>query len=362
MYQGRDGSDFYSYYNPIIHRTNYGPITCCANTGLSGDCFTWDLQPGTSITPEPSGSTTPAPGTPTPTPVYSPLTCAPINQTVGLKEIATVTANGGSGAYQWSLSGSGVQQGGSANSVEVSYTVSGQKVVRVSSAGQTATCVVTVTGTGGGGTLSPVSVIKRGINASTGVGGESSFITVNPNEIAQFRVSITNNGATDLSGLTVLDSVPSGMSYRSGSTTIDGQTVSVDEITTGGLALDTLSAGGNVNVQWSAIADSTTQLAAGPHQSQPQVVVSGTDISEATADMTVTVYSSGTTGGTGGTGGTGSGGVGGVATGPGDAVTIALVFAAALTLLYSGYTRSSAYRRHDADVVSRDQGPMDFRS
>ena len=101
MYQGRDGSDFYSCYNPIIHRTNYGPITCCANTGLSGDCFTWDLQPGTSITPEPSGSTTPAPGTPTPTPVYSPLTCAPINQTVGLKEIATVTANGGSGALHW---------------------------------------------------------------------------------------------------------------------------------------------------------------------------------------------------------------------------------------------------------------------
>ena len=41
---------------------------------------------------------------------------------------------------------------------------------------------------------------------------------------------------------------------------------------------------------------------------------------------------------------------------------VTILAAAALTLLYSGYTRSSAYRRHDADVVSRDQGPMDFRS
>ena len=294
-------------------------------------------------------------GGPTPTPVYPPLTCAPINQTVALRQNATVTATGGSGTYQWTLSGSGVQQGGTATSVDVSYTVSGQKVVRVSSGGQIATCVVTVTGTGGEA-LPTLAVIKRGLNASTGSGTGTSAITVNPNEIAQFTVSITNNGTTAVTGLRVADTLPPGMSYRAGSTTINGQAGAGDTITSGGLMLDTLELGANVNIQWMATADATGQLAAGPQQSQPQVLVTATDTADATADMSVTVYGSGFAGATD------SGTVGGIETGPGDAVTIALVMAAALTLLYSGYTRSAAYRRHEADVVSNDQGPMDFRS
>lgn len=305
----------------------------------------------------PSGGTTPGPAV-TPTPVYPPLQCAPINQTVALKQNATVTAVGGSGTYQWSLTGSGVQQGGTATSVDVSYTVSGQKVVRVSSAGQTATCVVTVTGTGGEA-QSILTVIKRGINASTGSGTGSSAISIDSNEIAQFTVNITNNGTTAATGLRVLDTLPLGMSYRAGSTTINGQAMPVDAITTSGLALDTLEPGANVNIQWMATADTTGQLVAGPNLSQPRVVVTAIDIADTSADMSVTVYGSGFAGGTGGAGG---GAVGGVETGPGDAVTIALVMAAALTLLYSGYTRSAAYRRREADTVSRDQGPMDFRS
>ncbi len=305
----------------------------------------------------PSGGTTPPPAV-TPTPVYPPLQCAPINQTVALKQIATVTAAGGSGAYQWSLSGSGVQQGGTATSIDVSYTVSGQKVVRVTSGGQTATCVVTVTGIGAGGEAqSALTVIKRGLNASIGTGGGSSAISINPNEFAQFTVSITNNGTAAASGLRVVDTLPLGMSYRTGSTTINGQALPVDTITSSGLALDSLEPGANVNIQWMATADMTGQLTAGPNQSQPRVLVTATDIPDVAADMSVTVYGSGFAGGVGG-----AGTAGGVETGPGEAVTLALVMAAALTLLYSGYTRSAAFRRHEADTVSRDQGPMDFRS
>lgn len=307
----------------------------------------------------PSGGATSSPAV-TPTPVYPPLQCAPINQTVVLKQIATVTATGGSGTYQWDLSGSGVQQGGTATTVDVSYTVSGQKVVRVSSGGQTATCVVTVTGTGSEA-LSTLAVIKRGINASTGFGGESSAISVNPNEVAQFTISITNNGTVTANSLRVLDSVPLGMTYRTGSTTINGQAVPTDTITTSGLAVDALEPGANVNIQWAATANATSQLAAGPQQSQPRVFITATDIPNATADMSVTVYGSGFAGSTGGVG-SGIGTAGVVETGPGDVVIIALVLAATLTLLYSGYTRSPMYRRHEADAVSRDQGPMDFRS
>lgn len=356
---GRNGADFFDCYNPRGRVTGTAPITCCANTGLSGDCFTFTAKnpPGGSVPP--SGSTPPSsssgPPPVTPTPVFPLLVCSPANQTVALRQNATVTAVGGDGVYQWSLSGSGIQQGGTSTSVDVSYSVAGQKVVRVSSAGQIATCAVTVTGTGGTA-QSPLTVIKLGSNAASGNVGQSSSITINPNEIALFTVSITNNGGTPVSGIRLLDMLPTGMSYRFGSTTVDGQVSSDDEITTGGLALDNLEPGANTNIQWSAVAD--VQLAAGPQQSQPQAVVTAADIADTSAFINVTVFG----GGFAGTPVPGTGAVGGVATGPGEAVTIALVLAAALTLLYSGYTRSAAYRRHDADVISRDQGPMDFRS
>jgi len=53
MTQGRNGSDFYDCYNPIVHRTGPGSITCCANTGLSGDCFTWNEGTAVGATPAP---------------------------------------------------------------------------------------------------------------------------------------------------------------------------------------------------------------------------------------------------------------------------------------------------------------------
>ncbi len=350
--------------------------TSYTNTVPAGTSYRYSVKSGATVISNEvtcsNGGVTPTPTTTTtatPTPVYPPLTCAPLNQTVALAQVATVTATGGSGIYQWDLPGSGVQQGGTATSVSVSYSVSGQKVVRVSSGGQIATCVVVVTGIGGD-TQSSLTVIKLGLNAITGMGGGSSAISINPNEIAQFTVSITNNGTTAANSLKVLDTLPNGMSYRNGSTTINGQVESANTITTSGLALDSLEPGANVNIQWSATADATGQLAAGPQQSRPRVLVTAANIPDATADMSVTIYGSGFAGG-GGNGNTsgggngnvdGSGNAGGVATGPGEAVTIALVIAAALTLLYSGYTRSSAYRVHEADTISRDQGPMDFRS
>ncbi len=373
---GRDGHDYFDCYNPRGIPTGTAPITCCANTGLSGDCITFTAtnSPGGSVTPAPSGQPFPSgtivPQSPTPTPpAYAPLACSPAAQTVAIGQNATVNAVGGNGIYQWTLTGSGVQEGGTTSAIDVSYSVSGPKVVRVASAGASVGCSVTVLGSGG--TLSPVSVVKRGFLGGGAYGGESSSISVNPNEIARFSVSVTNDSSSPVNGVSVLDSVPPGMSYQSGSTAVDGQSVTDDSITNSGLSLGTIQNGVRVNVQWSAGADETSQLAAGPQQTRPRVRVSADGFSDVNTDMSVTVYGSGfagsteTTGNTGGgtTGGNGTTGTaGGVSTGPGDAVILALVMAAALTLLYSGYTRSSAYRRREADAVSRDQGPMDFRS
>jgi uncharacterized repeat protein (TIGR01451 family) len=327
--------------------------------------------PGTTTTPLPGTSATPVmsavptlSGTPviSTTPVSPLLQCAPINQTVALNQVATVTAVGGNGVYQWSLSGSGIQESGTANSIGVSYTVAGQKVVRVSSAGQSAAC--TVNAGSSPAQQSTLTITKGGFIGGGAFAGEFPAITVNPGEIAQFNISITNNGTKAMKSITVVDTLPGGMSYRPGSTTIDKQSVMADAITTSGVVIDNLDAGSSVTVSWAAVADATQTLSAGPHQFQPRVVARSPGFADISADMSVTVYGGGAAGGTTGTGvtGTGATGAGGVSTGPGDAVTIALVMAAGLTLLYSGYTRSASYRRHEVDAVSRDQGPMDFRS
>lgn len=72
------------------------------------------------------------------------LVCAPSNQTVGINQTATLTATGGNGAYAWTAA-TGTPTSGSGNSFSTKYPSSGTKAVSVTSAGQTATCTVTVT-------------------------------------------------------------------------------------------------------------------------------------------------------------------------------------------------------------------------
>lgn len=458
MYQGgRDGSDFYDCYNPIIHRTNYGPITCCAGTNLSGDCFTWNLEapagkpaPSTTptgglpspaqlsvqcganqnvltwVTPLPAGSNasainktstapggspvavqiginlgtnpssytdtdvqagytysyrfknhvsvasntvtcptaaqTPAPtatATVQPTPTQSvapgaPVQCAPTTQTVQLNQIARLEAAGGNGIFRWDvLQGGDIEEGGNAY-IGVSYATTGLKTIRVNGSGSSAQCTVDVISGMPTSTVSPssaLSILKSGRNTTVGEPTDDADVSVYPGQTAQFTIRIANNGPTTLSGVRLTDSVPAGMSYRSGTTRVEGQSVAADSITTAGLVIGQLDPGETVNVQWSAIANRTAEITAGPNLTSPAARVSADGVSDATSDIAVTVYGSGA-----------ASGAGGIPTGPGDAVFAALAAAAVLTLLYSGYTRSGLYRRREAEIVSRDQGPMDFRS
>jgi hypothetical protein len=41
---------------------------------------------------------------------------------------------------------------------------------------------------------------------------------------------------------------------------------------------------------------------------------------------------------------------------------LALIFAAVGSLLYAAHTRSPGFRRHEAEHISKDRGPMDFRT
>lgn len=289
----------------------------------------------------------------------TPLSCTPSTQTIQVGQRAVAQASGGNGTYQWDITGGGIQEEGGASTIEVSYATPGSKVLRVNSGNQNAVCAITVIGSGGASTGQAVlSMTKYGRNVD-GAGDERTALAVASGQTIDFIVRITNIGGGSTSGLAVKDVLPLGMSYVEGSTRVEGQPIALNTIATSGLVLDRLDPANTVTIQWSAIADKTSQIVgAAPQQSQPRATATADDVQVVTAGVDVAVYGLGVTP----TEITTPTSAGGVPTGPGDAVTIALLVAAGLTLLYSGYTRTLAYRRHEADSISHDQGPMDFRS
>ncbi len=274
----------------------------------------------TTVTPTPTTSTTV-----TPTPVYPLLACAPINQTVALNQIASVAATGGSGAYQWELSGSGVQQGGTATSVSVSYSVSGQKVVRVSSAGQIANCVVTVSDTTTTITPTPIPVCSAtappGAWASN-ITGTSAVLSWTPGTGGSYQqLRVGSNQAEVNSGC---QSNPTSCVVAQHTLPLSTSTYTITNLLTPG-----------TTYYWRVV-----NLQAGPP-------VCYRDIA--------TQFTTTTTTSTGGVPGT-------VQTGPGDAVFAALLMSAIMTLLYVSYTHTSAYKRKEIETITKDRDPMDFRS
>jgi uncharacterized repeat protein (TIGR01451 family) len=248
----------------------------------------------------------------------------------------------------WDVTGGGFVENGGSEDIAISYTVAGTKYVRVTSGGAEAVCTVLVMPAG---TTQPqidgeLTVQKQVVPA------EGTLIA--SGTTVQFTITVKSVSTRVLHNLIVKDEVPAGMSYQAGSTFVEGKQV-IDTITTFGLRLGTLLPGDSFTIKWSAIANRTDQLAVGPQQVASVVQVRADEISPITDDVVLQIQGTGIGSGT-------SGGVGTIPTGPGDAVAVALAAALGLTLLYGGYTRSPFFRRKEAEKISRDQGPLDFRS
>jgi uncharacterized repeat protein (TIGR01451 family) len=316
--------------------------------------------PASTPLPTPIPTPTPAPSAtvaPAPTQIVSAgaVLCAPDSQTIVKGGSARVDAVGGASAYSWTSTGGGIQQDGGADFVVFSYLVAGTKTVTVRSGLDRATCAVVVedassVAVGEGALL----VAKRARNMSRGEIAFQPSIIVQPGETVQFDIQLRS----DLPQGTLLrftDVLPAGMSYQAGSTILNDAPASDGIITGQGLHTGALPPGQIMTIRWSAIANQTDLLRAVNHETHPLITVIGGS-EQATAEMVVTVVGTGT--------GISSGGspVGQVQTGPGDAVVLALMAAAAVTVLYTGYTRSPSFRRHEVEQIRRDQGPLDFRS
>lgn len=351
MYQGRDGSDHYDCYDPIIHRTDYGPITCCANTGLSGDCFTWDYKGGGGGSPAPSPSAS-----------VAPLQCAPSTQNVAIGGAARVQAAGGTGVFTWTTNGGGVQDDGGADFAVYSYATAGSKIVTVKSGGLTAFCTVvvgsvapsptaTVVATPGTGNI---TAVKQGRNVTLGQTGFFPTISIDSNQVVQFQVQI-QNVLTSPASVIIRDALPTGLSYKTGTTMIDGSSAG-DGITNSGIPIS-LTPSRDTIIKWGAVADSTNLLGLGDNLLYPKTdIVTPSGIISADMLVSITGTGEGIVGGT-----PTPGGVAGVSTGPGDAVVLALIGSAIITLLYTAYTRSPSFRRKEIEHIARGRDPLDFR-
>jgi hypothetical protein len=150
------------------------------------------------------------------------------------------------------------------------------------------------------------------------------------------------------------------MSYEDGSTKVDGLSISNDSIINTGLVLGRLDQDDAVTIRWRATADRVGELPPGPALQHPTAVVEFDDENDVEADMDVNVFGTGENLSGAGTGGTG--GAAAVGTGPGGATLMAMLVAAAVALLYAGYTRSDAYHRREVERMTREHDPLDFRS
>jgi uncharacterized repeat protein (TIGR01451 family) len=311
--------------------------------------------PPATPTPIPTPLPTPTPspvvtGTPTPLPTPTPatLTCAPLQQTVIVGQDATLHAVGGTSPYEWSAI-DGDPSDGSGSRFLVSYASPGIYQVGLTDRAQAdAQCDVIVASTPAPQVAS-LAINVSGRNVSTG-GSESTTVAALGGQQIEIVTRLINTSQTAIaSNGTVQAALPNGLVYVSGSTTVNNAAASADTITTTGLAVGALGPGQETTVRFRA---SVTGSAFPAGQSQVIIAVQGdaTGVTEASGSLTVIVNRPI------------AGGTGTVATGPGDAVLVAFLVSAIMTLLYVSYTHSPGFRRREADQVSEDQGPLDFRS
>jgi len=98
-----------------------------------------------------------------------------------------------------------------------------------------------------------LSFTKLGRNLSLGERTYSKIITVTQGEVIEFYLTVTAGSSNDLSQVIVTDSLPSVLTYRAGTTKVDG-VIQGDTITTG-LNLGTISRGTSKTITFQALAN-----------------------------------------------------------------------------------------------------------
>lgn len=186
------------------------------------------------------------------------LACSPSNQSVYVNQTANFSASGGQGVYLWSAPG-GEPSSGSGPTFGASYAAAGQKTVTVrnSETGPTESCDVAVntipapTPTPSPTPTTPSLGISKLVRDITTGGALADMVSANPNDTAEFAINVTSSGTATVRNAMIRDSLPFGLSYLSGTTTIDGVTTS-DGIVSAGISLGDIVPGRTLTVRFRA--------------------------------------------------------------------------------------------------------------
>lgn len=130
------------------------------------------------------------------------LFCNPPSQNVSLGQAVNLTASGGNSSYTW-YAPDGNLSTNSGNSVNVSYSSTGVKTVTVNSNGLTASCVLIVNQSSGGG--SNLSVTKLVRNVTQGTTFLENISNVRGGDTLEYQIRVRNTGSNSLSGFQVRD-------------------------------------------------------------------------------------------------------------------------------------------------------------
>ena len=291
--------------------------------------------------------------TPSPTATPPPLSCAPANQTVTTGQSAGFAAGGGTAPYTW-YAQNGSPQNGQGGSFNTTHSAQGAFQVRVTdSQSRTSTCTVTVVATQTTPT-SPALDIQKTVRNVTAGGTEGENVTAAPGQTVEFTLRVSSTGTGTATQVTVRDTLPSGLTYSVGSTTVDN-VAAPDGVTGSGLSLGDMPAGRAVIVRFRAVLAAasffpvgTTVLTNTATAQAAGVAASAATNVQNTALISVT---------------RGAPVPAQVPTGPGESAALALIVSVITTLLYVGYTSTEAFRRREATAEaqrSRSDLP-DFR-
>jgi uncharacterized repeat protein (TIGR01451 family) len=206
-----------------------------------------------------------------------------------------------------------------------------------------------VTGGGGGGSTDPdLEIIKlvRNITQNT---AEQDSVTANPGNTVEFSLRVSSTGTATARDVMVRDSLPAGLYYVNGTTTIDGAPAP-DGIVYSGISLGDMPKGTSKLVRFRVNVVGPDFFKAGTTLLTNTGFAKGSDVSEindvAFVTITKTIIPP-------------------IVTGPGQTTVLALIISAIVTLLYVGYTGTDAFRRrelaNDIDVARKEKDAFDFK-
>jgi uncharacterized repeat protein (TIGR01451 family) len=222
-------------------------------------------------------------------PSGTPLSCSPSSRTLNQNQQATWNAGGGTPPYTWTAPGSAdTAGGGSAHTT--SYTANGGYTLTVrDSLNASATCTVTVTS--GSTSTTPSLDIEKTVRNVTTNGPERDSTEAKPVQTVEFIVLISARGNGTARQVVARDTLPAGLSYVAGSTTIDNA-AAADGITAGGLNLGDMAPGRSITVRFRALAAQEAFFSPGTTVLTNVAFARGSNVSEDSDDAYVSVVRS----------------------------------------------------------------------